>query len=128
MSKKILVLEDDRDIAWLCAKLLKNKGYEVTVAHDGLEGLEKLHTMGDPDLILMDVSMPRMSGAGFYQNICGSNGKPSYPVIVMTGRMDLELTFKNLPVECVIFKPFERAELLKQVELVLHKHEIHAEI
>jgi DNA-binding response OmpR family regulator len=120
MTKKILILEDDKDIARICAKLLKSRGYDVTVAHDGLEGLEKLHQLA-PDLILMDVSMPKMSGVGFYQNICGSDGKPTYPLIVMTGRMDLEMTFQNLPVEGILLKPFERKQLLQKVEMVFQK-------
>ena len=120
MNKKILILEDNKDLAQMYAKLLKSNGYDPTVAFDGIEGLEKLQEM-EPDLIIMDVSMPRMSGVGFYQQICGLDGKPKYPILVATGRTDLETTFKNLPVDGLILKPFERADLLKEIGLILNK-------
>jgi DNA-binding response OmpR family regulator len=101
--------------------LLRNSGYEVMVAYDGIEGLDKLADF-HPDLVLMDVGMPRMSGVGFYERILGSNGKPAYPIIVMTGRMDLELTFQSLPVAGIIMKPFLREDLLKEVSQILHQY------
>ena len=59
--KKILCIEDDRETAALIAEELVDRGYEVTVAHDGREGLAAiLRTM--PDLVLSDISMPVMSG------------------------------------------------------------------
>ena len=59
--KKILCIEDDRETAALIAEELVDRGYEVTVAHDGREGLAAiLKTM--PDLVLSDISMPVMSG------------------------------------------------------------------
>ena len=126
MLKKILILEDEKELAKLYGKLLKNHGYEVTIAFDGLEGLEKLHQV-EPDLIIMDVSMPKMSGVGFYQNICGSDGKPMYPILVVTGRMDLETTFKDLPIDGIILKPFEREDLLKEIKSIFaHKTAIPA--
>ncbi len=120
MKKKILILEDNKEVCKLYSKFLKANGYDITVAYDGLEGLGRLEEMV-PDLIIMDVSMPRMSGVGFYQNICGSDEMPMYPILVATGRMDLELTFKHLPVDDVILKPFEREEFLKKVEAILNK-------
>ena len=59
--KKILCIEDDRETAALIAEELVDRGYAVTVAHDGREGLAAiLRTM--PDLVLSDISMPVMSG------------------------------------------------------------------
>ncbi len=59
--KKILCIEDDRETAALIAEELVDRGYEVTVAYDGREGLAaSLRTM--PDLVLSDISMPAMSG------------------------------------------------------------------
>ena len=60
-KKKILCIEDDRETAALIAEELLDRGYDVTVAHDGREGLAAiLRTM--PDLVLSDISMPAMSG------------------------------------------------------------------
>ncbi len=119
MKKKILILEDD-EVGILYTRFLISKGYDVILARDGIEGLEKLKDM-EPDLIIMDVSMPRMSGVGFYEEICTLRGKPRYPVLVVTGRMDLELTFANLPVDGVILKPIQREEFLKKIENILNK-------
>ena len=60
-AKKILCIEDDRETAALIAEELVDRGYAVTLAHDGREGLAAiLKTM--PDLVLSDISMPIMSG------------------------------------------------------------------
>ncbi len=121
MSKKILILEDEKELARLYGKLLKDQGYEVTLVFDGLEGLEKLHKV-EPDLILMDVSMPNMSGVGFYHNVCNSVGRPMYPILVVTGRLDLEKTFRSLPIDGIILKPFKRELLLKEVQDILSRN------
>lgn len=121
--KKILILEDEEEVGRLYAKFLKVNGYDTVLACDGLEGLERLKEM-EPDLILMDVSMPRMSGVGFYQRICTPEGKPRYPVLVVTGRLDLELTFESLPVDGLILKPVERNQLLKAIEDIFSKQTV----
>jgi DNA-binding response OmpR family regulator len=118
MNRKILILEDNEDLGKMYMKLLKSHGYDSMLAVDGLEGLDMLQQMS-PDLIIMDVSMPRMSGVGFYESICDLQGKPRYPLLVVTGRLDLEATFKQLPVAGLILKPCKREQLLKEVEAIL---------
>ena len=120
MEKKILIIEDEKEIAQLYAKRLKDKGYELALAHDGLEGLNKLKEF-TPDLILLDLNMPNMGGLEFYQHICDPQGKPKYPVLVLTGRADLELLFLEFHVDGFIIKPFEGSRLLNEVEIILNK-------
>ncbi len=60
-AKKILCIEDDRETAALIAEELVDRGYEVTLAHDGREGLAAILQIM-PDLVLSDISMPAMSG------------------------------------------------------------------
>ena len=60
-SKKILCIEDDRETAALIAEELIDRGYEVSIAHDGREGLTAI-LKNMPDLVLSDISMPVMSG------------------------------------------------------------------
>ncbi len=59
--KKILCIEDDRETAALIAEELLDRGYDVTLAHDGREGLRR-DPENQPDLVLSDISMPAMSG------------------------------------------------------------------
>ena len=60
-QKKILCIEDDRETAALIAEELIDRGYDVSVAHDGREGLAAILKIM-PDLVLSDISMPAMSG------------------------------------------------------------------
>ncbi|MEI7999378.1 MAG: response regulator [Candidatus Omnitrophota bacterium] len=121
MQKKILILEDEKELASLYAKFLKANGYDPVLAFDGIEGLERLKEM-TPDLILLDLSMPNMGGVGFYQQLCGAEGKPRFPILVLTGRMDLERVFKDLLIDGLLLKPFEKSHLLKEVETIINKH------
>jgi len=61
MSKKILIIEDDKILSELLARKLKDAGFEVAVAFDGVEGLDSLRT-NKPDLILLDIMMPQKNG------------------------------------------------------------------
>ena len=121
MRKKILILEDEQELAKLYEKFLKGYGYDIVLAFDGLQGLEKLKEM-TPDLILLDLAMPHMSGIGFYEHVCGSDGKPKYPILILTGRVDLEDSCKSLHVKGLLPKPFKGSHLLKTMETILHQH------
>ena len=118
--KKILILEDEEEVAELYAKRLKDKGYEPRLAFDGMDGLEKLKVF-KPDLILLDINMPKMGGLEFYQHICDPHGKPQYPVLVLTGRADLEKLFKEFHVEGILIKPFAGSLLSREVDIILDK-------
>lgn len=120
MKKKILILEDEVETAQLYAKRLNDKGYETQFAFDGLQGLEKLKGF-KPDLILLDVNMPKMGGLEFYQHICDPHGNPRYPVLVLTGRADLEKLFKEFHVAGILIKPFAGSLLSKEVDIILDK-------
>src|ERR1700739_2994331 len=61
VRKKILCIEDDRETAGLISEELLDRGYDVTIAHDGREGLAAILRVM-PDLVLSDISMPAMSG------------------------------------------------------------------
>jgi len=120
MLKNVLILEDEKDIAQLYAKRLKDCGYASEIAFDGLEGLEKLKKFS-PDLILLDLNMPKMGGLEFYQHICDSKGNPMFPVIVLTGRAELETLFREFHIEGFLVKPFAASRLLSEVEIIFNK-------
>ena len=87
-SKKILVVEDERELCSILYADLCSRGYEVELARNGQEGLEKLQ-MIEPDLIICDRAMPVMSGYQMLERIRGSY--PQYknlPIIFLTALTD----------------------------------------
>lgn len=118
-QKTILVIDDEIDLQQLVKIALKSRGYNVETANNGLEGLAKLETV-KPDLIILDMNMPKMGGLEFYKKIC-INDKPSHPVLVLTARANMEQLFKELNIDGFMAKPFEVDDLLKEVETIVQK-------
>jgi DNA-binding response OmpR family regulator len=107
--KKILCIEDDRETAALIAEELVDRGYEVTVAHDGREGLAAiLRTM--PDLVLSDISMPVMSGFELLERLIALAPRFSkMPFVFLTALTDRdnELTGRQLGADDYVTKPID---------------------
>ena len=107
--KKILCIEDDRETAALIAEDLVDRGYEVTVAHDGREGLSAiLRTM--PDLVLCDISMPAMSGFELLERLVALAPRFSkMPFIFLTALTDRdnELKGRQLGADDYVTKPID---------------------
>ena len=82
-KRSILVVDDNPDIRMVIGALLKRHRYEVTLAESGEEALSIL-AKGDPDLILLDLKMPRMSGLELLSRLRKGDARPSIPVIVLT--------------------------------------------
>lgn len=120
VSKKILVIDDEEDLRDILSFQFKTKGYEVVTAEDGVDGLEKLKTMR-PDLIVLDLNMPNMGGIEFYQKICGSNGRPMHPVMVLTARANTRQLFMEFDVDGYMTKPFEIEDLIKEAEIIIQR-------
>ena len=119
-QKIILLIDDEIDLQKLVTITLKSKNYHVETANNGLEALAKLKTV-KPDLIILDMNMPKMGGLEFYQQICYGGSQPKYPVLVLTARANLEKLFKEFNIDGFIAKPFEIADLLHEVETIIHK-------
>ena len=113
-KKTILLIDDEVDLVDMVKFQLIAKGYNVVAAHDGLEGLEKLKNI-KPDLIILDINMPKMGGLEFYGRIATEHGRSKYPVLVLTARANLEKTFKDINVDGFMPKPFEIDQLIKEV-------------
>src|SRR6516164_9185911 len=109
VRKKILCIEDDRETAALVAEELVDRGYEVTVAHDGREGLSAiLRTM--PDLVLCDISMPAMSGFELLERLVALAPRFSkMPFIFLTALTDREneLKGRQLGADDYVTKPID---------------------
>lgn len=119
MAKKILVVDDERNIVNIIAYNLKKAGYEVITAYDGKSGYEK--TLSEkPDLILLDVMMPVMDG----YEVCREIRKSlNTPIIMLTARA--EETDKVLGLEIgaddYVTKPFGVRELMARVKANLRR-------
>ena len=82
--KKILLVDDDRDFCEATELLLEGLGYEVVLAHDGKEGLEKVRK-AKPQLVILDVMMPEMNGYDVCVVIKADPELSQIPVILLTG-------------------------------------------
>ncbi|MEX1361750.1 MAG: response regulator transcription factor [Nannocystaceae bacterium] len=118
-SKKILVIEDDASVRTLLDKSLSARGYAVTTCDDGLAGLTTLERTR-PDLIIVDIMMPRLDGMTFVKAIKGNAATRPIPVIFLTANNDPKTMIAgiNLGAKHYITKPFAIDELLGKVAKV----------
>lgn len=84
MSKKVLVVDDDPDVRSFVVTVLEENGFTPLVAKDGVEGLEKILDES-PDLVVLDVLMPRGSGIRLYRRLKTDDALKGLPVIMFTG-------------------------------------------
>jgi CheY-like chemotaxis protein len=109
----ILVIEDDVGIRETLSEFLRSEGFQVDLARDGAEGLERL-AVRRPDLILVDLFMPGMSGGQFLERLRADAATRSLKVVLMTGsRPGGEAA---AAADAVLQKPFELDELLSAVQ------------
>ena len=120
-TKTILVIDDEKDLRETVQYLFKSQGFNVVCAGDGLEGLNELKTI-TPDLIILDMNMPRMSGLEFYTKIKGHDAKPKYPVLILTARANMEQLFKDLDVDGFMAKPFELDQLVEEAKTIIRRY------
>ena len=112
--RKILLIDDDASLLITLSDFLSFEGYEVSTADCGENGLEVLDAV-DPDLIILDMSMPGIGGMGFLKEITDSTGRPKYPVLVLTARANMAEFFADMEVDGFIAKPCDPADLLMEV-------------
>jgi len=120
---KILLIDDDDLILKSVENLLKNQGYQVVLATDGFEALERVKDL-DFDLIICDMRMPGMNGIETVQNIrqeLGKSGKKNVAEIFLTGyaEQDLEKQARQMKVKGYIYKPFDLKEFLLTIRRAL---------
>ena len=95
MSKKILIVDDEPDIITFLSALLEENGYASVSAKDGTEGLELLRKE-KPDLVLLDLMMPKKSGITMFQELRKDPELSDIPVIVVTGVSEVTgVDFRN---------------------------------
>jgi two-component system response regulator MprA len=115
--KTILVVEDDTDIRATLRFALEDEGYAVESAGDGLSALQKARGT-TPDLVILDLNMPKMGGEDFLYAWRTGVETPGVPVIVITATSQT-LRPEDLGVEAFLPKPFDVDELLRRIRDLL---------
>lgn len=118
--KKILIVEDNEDILETTAELLELKGYEVSTAINGLKGLEQAK-IKLPNLIISDVTMPKMDGFEMLEALRSDASTAMIPVIFLTAKAQKTDVLRGAAsgADRYLTKPFTMAELLKAVREIL---------
>lgn len=123
MTQKILVIDDEKDICDIIARSLVRHGYYVQCLSTGEQGL-KAAVCGDFDLIIVDWTIPEISGARIVKGIRESQEIADRPVIVITGKRDPDFLNQSLDTgaDDFLFKPFSMKHLARKVDRLLHAH------
>lgn len=122
MSKQtILLVEDEKDLAFVLSETFKNEGFALLTARDGRAGLETARKR-KPDLIVSDVMMPRMDGLEMLREL---RRESSVPVLFLTARKDEADRVRgfDLGADDYLSKPFSMRELVCRVKAVLRRRE-----
>ncbi|HJP71477.1 MAG TPA: response regulator [Candidatus Limnocylindria bacterium] len=119
-ATKVLVVDDDLNIQRVLVFTLKQEGFEVLVASDGAAGVQMAKS-ADPDLILMDVAMPKLNGYAATQQIRLAEQGRRVPIIMLTSEADVGERVKGLRAgaDDDIVKPFHPLELMARIKALL---------
>jgi CheY-like chemotaxis protein len=114
-SRKILLVDDDRDFSQLLEFDLKKKGYQVVLAGNGEEGLEKVQSE-KPCLIVLDIKMPKMDGYTFVRRLKKDPSTKDIPLIVLTSYEPMKDMFQLEGVSDYFVKSVNMEGLLQTIE------------
>jgi len=117
---KILIVDDEPDVVTLIAHTLAGEGFDVLEAYDGISALDVVET-DKPDLVLLDVMMPMMSGYEVCEQIKANPATKDIPVVCLSSAHAPNARAQSAKVGAVMFleKPFFPAELVVQIRRVL---------
>jgi len=122
MSKRVLIVEDDSNIAELLRLYLEKDGFDVTIAVNGAEGLAEFERT-EPDLILLDIMMPVLDGWGVCREI---RTVSNVPIIMLTAKGETldKVTGLEMGADDYIVKPFEVGELMARIHAVMRRFDV----
>jgi DNA-binding response OmpR family regulator len=124
MSKKILVIEDEKDIQELLQLYLKRDGYDVHIAKDGETGLRKV-SQERYDLVLLDLMLPQMDGLEICRNLRSRPQTSDIPIIMITAKAEESDRIVGLEIgaDDYITKPFSPREVLARIKAIFRRLE-----
>jgi CheY-like chemotaxis protein len=115
-SAWVLVVEDDDDIREMIALILAMRGHEVITARDGLVALERIRERGRPAGVLLDLRMPRMSGAEFAHALKKEPPLANVPIVVLSGDTHAFETGEVPEAVAYLKKPCDADRLIDEVD------------
>lgn len=120
MTIRILAIDDSPTMRGLVAAALEPSGFEIHLAEDGIDGLDRLPD-ADPHLVITDINMPRMDGFGVIEGVRASATHTSIPVLVLTTETGAELKDRARRAGATgwIVKPFDDTRLIDTIHRVL---------
>ena len=123
MDTKLLVIDDDPNICDMLRLYFENEGYKVKCAYDGADGVIAFKSY-EPDLVLLDIMMPRKDGWQVCREIREMSGKP---VIMITAKGDVfdKVLGLELGADDFVVKPFDMKELSARIKAVLRRYNAH---
>jgi DNA-binding NtrC family response regulator len=123
MKCHILLVDDEKTMVKYLSKRLIKKGFEISIAYNGLEALEQVKA-ADFDVVLLDVLMPGMNGIDTLKEI--KKIKPQTEVIMLTGHASVEAGIEGMKAGAFnyIMKPFDPNELVAEINLAYEQRRI----
>ncbi|HQN62610.1 MAG TPA: response regulator transcription factor, partial [Flexilinea sp.] len=119
MARKVLVIDDTRNIQIMLRDFLESQGFEVEIAGDGIEAFDSIER-SQPDLILLDIMMPNMDGCQFISQLRKTSDLPVIMITAKQQEADIVHGFE-LGADDYITKPFKLRELLMRMRAVLRR-------
>lgn len=125
---RVLLIEDERGLTEALEHNLKREGYETAVAHDGPEGLHKARTLL-PDMILLDVMLPGLSGLEVCRELRGGERTRDIPIIILSAKSEEtdQVVGFSLGADDYVTKPFSVKVLLQRIKALQRRLEASAE-
>ena len=124
LMKRVLIIEDDKDIVELVRYNLANEGFQVSAAFDGSAGLNTLKKT-PPDLLLLDLMLPKLSGLEICREVRRDDSLNRLPILMLTARGDEadRVVGLEMGADDYVTKPFSPRELLARVKALLRRAE-----
>lgn len=123
IKKKVLIVEDDKNLCGLIKSKLIHEGFEVLIAHDGEDGL-KVTLNNKPDIILLDILMPKMNGVEMLRSLREDKWGKDVPVVLLTNDTDPKHMREALNFDAIAYLTKSDWDLNTIAELIKTKIEL----